>query len=129
MSAAYRDDGAFTLCLHAIWVFLTGGRHLCFPPKGFVGLGSSSLVVTDLHHSKLVSIQLRRGHSTPSAPPWRLTYVWEISQPPPPPSSYGGFWGHVGKRWVGGGAVTSRRSTLTISISDFSTYLTSYKRR
>ena len=118
MIAAYRDGGAFTLCLHAIWVFLSGGRRMSFPPRGFVGQGSLLLAVTDLRHSKLVSIHLRRAASTRDVPPWRLTYGWVISPLPPPLLNSGACSGRSGKRRVGGGGVSSRRSIRTISISN-----------
>ena len=53
-----------------------------FPPRGFVGRGSMSSAVTDLHGYSLISTRLRRIHSTPDAHLWRLTCEWEISQLP-----------------------------------------------
>jgi len=87
MLVAYRDGGASTLfSLINLWT-LSGEPLKSFPPKGFVGLGSGSLAVTDPHGFNLVSIRLIRRASTPNAPPWRLICGWETSLPQPQPSS------------------------------------------
>jgi len=84
MRLAYRDDGILTLCWHAASSLWKRGHSATFPPDHFVGLGCSLSQASDPRRYKLNSIALRRIHSTPGGPRWRLTYGWETIQPPPP---------------------------------------------
>ena len=80
--AAYRDDGLSTLlslvCSSDSTLRLSEG----FPPRGFVGLVSSSSVGIGLDSYRLKSIQLRRRVCTHDAHLWRLTLEWETSPLP-----------------------------------------------
>jgi len=115
--AAYRDGGFWTLLWQICSSAWTRKQSGSFPPRGFVGLGSSSSVVSDLAGCKLSSIRLRRRASTRSAPRWRLTLEWETHQRLLQRLKSGRSSAPSGGGWAEGGAVTSRRPTTTILIS------------
>lgn len=93
---AYRDGGLFELMWHAVSSVWKHGHSATYPPDRFVGLVSSLSLAADQRRFKLVSIALRRLHSTPGTPRWRLTYAWETSQPAPPPPE---IWAQLGRAW------------------------------
>jgi len=80
MLVAWRDDGFWTLLFLAGWLILTGGRKRDLPPPGFAGQISGSLAVIEPRHFKRRLMTLYRTHSTPPAPAWQLTCVWERSR-------------------------------------------------
>ena len=77
MLAAYRDDGSWIQLLQACSWHLKNDYLECFPPRGFIGLGSTSSAGIGPLPCKLNSIQLRRVANTRGAPLWRLTLEWE----------------------------------------------------
>jgi len=79
---AWRSDGFWTLLWLRIWFYLTSGRRRSFPPPGFVGVASTSLVATDHRSYKLLSTRMRQEAFTPGARLWRLTCVWAMCLPP-----------------------------------------------
>ena len=109
--AAYRDGGFWTLLWQICWSAWTNKRGGTFPPRGFVGLDSSSFRVTDLHSCKLKSIRLRRRHYTHAAPRWRLTLEWETSPLLSRLPNGGRSWVWYGESWGDGGAAGLRRQT------------------
>lgn len=78
---AWRTGGVWMLLSLRIWFYLTNGRLSSFPPRGFVGVASTSFRATGPRHSKLLSIRMRREVSTRSAHLWRLTCVWRTGPP------------------------------------------------
>lgn len=79
--AAFKDVGASQIGSHVTWLISMSGRNVPLPPKGFVGLVSSSFQGIGALRSKLVSIQVRRLPSTRAVPLWRLTCEWELLPP------------------------------------------------
>jgi len=77
---AWRTDGYWILVWLRIWFYLTSGRRLSWPPRGFVGKASISSVATGRPNCKLLSTRLRREVSTRDARLWRLTCEWEIGR-------------------------------------------------
>ncbi len=119
---AYRDDGFWTLLWQICWSILKRGRRGSFPPRGFVGAGSTSSVATDLHSSKLKSIHLRRRACTHDAHLWRLTLGWETYPPPSRQLKYGRFSHPTGRRLAAAGVGASRRRTRTTLTSQRSLF-------
>ncbi len=109
--AAYRDGGFWTLLWQAFWSAWTNKRGGSFPPRGFVGLGSSSSQATDLYFCRLKSIRLRRRRYTRAAPRWRLTLEWATSLHPRYRPSGGLFLDSNGESLAVGGAAALRRQT------------------
>ncbi len=115
--AAYSDGGFWTLLWRICSSLWISGRGGSFPPRGFVGLGSTSRVVSDLYGCKLKSIRLRRRADTRHARLWRLTFKWATNRPPLHRLSSGRSSAPGGGRWAAGGVVTSRRPTTSILTS------------
>jgi len=94
---AYRDDTLSTLLSLTDLYVLMDGQEQYFPPAGFVGQASSSLVLSGPRPSRLVSIRLQKRASTPNAPPWRLTLEWVSSRPPLPIRRFSASSAHAGR--------------------------------
>lgn len=80
--ACYRDDGLSTLISLLQSCSWMRSPLLSFPPRGFVGRGSSSFQGTALKNYRILSIHLRPIRGTSNALLWRLTFEWETSPPP-----------------------------------------------
>ena len=120
--AAYRDGGFWPLFWQLCSSAWTSGLPGSFPPRGFVGRGSSSSVVSDLAYCKLKSIRLRRVRFIHAVPRWRLTLEWETSLPPSRALRCGPSSVKDGGAWVAGGGASFRRRTTTILTSQQQTF-------
>lgn len=89
MRLAYRDDGLWILCWLVLSSLWKHGHNATFPPRGFVGLASSSSLAIEPKAFRLSSIALRKLPSTLGGRLWRLTFGWEISPGMRSPSRYG----------------------------------------
>ena len=119
---AYSDASVWTQIWRVWWLLLTRGRRTKwrgttqFPPPGFVGQVSTLSAATDPRPYRLRSTQVRHVPSTHGAPLWRLTCVWEISQPAQRPSKSGHGSGLTGKLLEDAGADLSPLLIPTTSI-------------
>jgi len=93
----YRDGGFSELISLVISFVSTDGQERYFPPAGFVGLDSSSIVVSGQRPYRLNSIRLHQRLHTRNVPPWRLICEWVLPPPAPPLTSFGSFSGIAGR--------------------------------
>jgi len=79
--AAFRDVGESQIGSLVISLLSMSGQSVPLPPRGFVGLDSSSFRGTGHLRSKLVSIRARPVAYTRDVLLWRLTCEWELHPP------------------------------------------------
>lgn len=120
VAVTWRDDGLFRLILQTVWLLLTGGHVLSFPPHGHIGRVSGSFPDTGrvrLFPRSIRMRRLQRRAGTLNARLWRLTCAWGTRRPVSLPRRYGPLSGHNGSGPGAGGVGGSILQTGTISTS------------
>ncbi len=115
--AVSRNGGFWTLALLRFWYSLTRNAQRELPPPGFAGALSRSSVDTGPASCRLRSIRMHRSPTTPGAPRWQLTCVWDQSLRKSLPMSFGGLLVASGSPSEDDGEVSSQSPTGTTSTS------------